>query len=216
MVKDDDDYNDFEDFDNGSGKNKGNGKDTDEIHIEVLDPDSGNVFLEKSSESESPGQVEELEKQLANLRSEKSDIYDKLLRKAADFDNYRKRTEKEKREQQQYALADFMSELIHTLDNFERAFAHTDEQVSPEYQKGMQLIYRQLRDLMEKKGLRPIPVEGKPFDPNIHEAISREERDDLPDGTVLEELQKGYFFRDKLLRPALVKVSHRPSDNETE
>jgi molecular chaperone GrpE len=210
MVKDDDEYDDFDEYEDGSGKNKGNGKDSDDIHIEVLDPDSGTLM---SKEVES-GQLEELERQIAELRSEKSDIYDKLLRKAADFDNYRKRTEKEKREHQQYALADFMSELILILDNFERAFAHTDDQANPEYQKGVELIYRQLKDLMEKKGLRPMQAVGKIFDPNMHEAITREQRDDLPENTILEELQKGYLFRDKLLRPALVKVSYQSDEDQ--
>lgn len=214
MANDEDDY---EDYDEGSRTNKGNGKDTDEIHIEVLDPDGGTALESKHEADSDPiGQLEELEKQLEELRNEKTDLYDKLLRKAADFDNYRKRTEKERREQQQYALADFVSELIHILDNFERAFAHSDEQSNPEYQKGVELIYRQLKDLMEKKGLRPIQAEGKAFDPNLHEAIAREERDDLPDNTVLEELQKGYFFKDKLLRPALVKVSYRPAESDQE
>jgi molecular chaperone GrpE len=213
MVKDDD----FEDYDDDSETTtKGNGKDNDDIHIEVLDPDGGGAALVRDTGFESSERSDELAKELEQVKTEKAEIYDKLLRKAADFDNYRKRTEKEKREHQQYALADFMSELILILDNFERAFAHSDEESNPEYQKGVELIYRQLRDLMEKKGLRPMQAEGKPFDPNIHEAIAREERDDLPDDTVLEELQKGYFFRDKLLRPALVKVSHRPDSADEE
>jgi molecular chaperone GrpE len=211
MVKDDD----FEDYDDDSGKSKGNGKDTDDIHIEVLDPDGGTGTVQETG-MEPSERSDDLARELEEVKSEKADIYDKLLRKAADFDNYRKRTEKEKRESKQYALADFMSELILILDNFERAFAHSDEESSPEYQKGVELIYRQLRDLMEKKGLRPMHSEGKPFDPKIHEAIAREERDDLPDNTVLEELQKGYFFKDKLLRPALVKVSHRPDTGNGE
>ncbi len=215
MANDEDDYEDYDD--EGSPKNKGNGKDNEEIHIEVLDPDGGTAIERKlKTDIDSIGELEELEKQVEELRTEKSDIYDKLLRKAADFDNYRKRTEKERREHQQYALADFVSELIHILDNFERAFAHSDEQSNPEYQKGVELIYRQLKDLMEKKGLRPVQAEGKQFDPNVHEAIAREERDDLPDNTVLEELQKGYFFKDKLLRPALVKVSYRPAESDQE
>jgi molecular chaperone GrpE len=213
MVKDDD----FEDYDDDSETTtKGNGKDNDEIHIEVLDPDGGGSALVRDTGLESSERSDELARELEQVKTEKAEIYDKLLRKAADFDNYRKRTEKEKRENQQYALADFMSELILILDNFERAFAHSDEESNPEYQKGVELIYRQLRDLMEKKGLRPMLSEGKPFDPNIHEAIAREERDDLPDNTVLEELQKGYFFRDKLLRPALVKVSHRQDSADEE
>jgi molecular chaperone GrpE len=136
------------------------------------------------------------------------------LRKHADFENFRKRAEKEKREYQMFALSDFMYELLAILDNFDRAMSHAEDQVNTDYHKGILLIYRQFKDLLEKKGLKPIETIGRPFDPNYHEAITREERDDVPENTILEEFQKGYFFRDKLIRPAMVKVSFKPERSE--
>ena len=139
-----------------------------------------------------------------------------MLRKSADFENLRKRVEKEKREFQQYALSEIMGDLIFILDNFERALSHADESSNPEYRKGIELIYRQLKDLLEKRGLRAIEAAGKKFDPNFHEAVAREERNDLEEGTILEELQRGYYFHNRLLRPAMVKVSYSSIEGKSD
>jgi molecular chaperone GrpE len=192
---------------------KGNGKDEEEIEIELLDPDNP---ASQSLEMGVQAPTHELEKQLETLRKEKDELYDRLLRKHADFENLRKRLEKEKREFHQYALSDIMGELIFILDNFERAISHSDDSGNPEYRKGIELIYRQLKDLLEKRGLRAIESQGKKFDPNFHEAVAREERNDLEEGTILEELQRGYFFGNRLLRPAMVKVSYVSEGNSDE
>lgn len=221
MKDEDDDIPDLpEDPDEGSGS-KGNGKDDEEIYIKVIDVDdpyADSVELEEQGlaiASQPVGaHIAELEKQLLELRREKDDVHDRLLRKHADFENFRKRAEKEKREYQMFALSDVMYELLAILDNFERAFSHAEDQISTDYHKGILLIYRQLKDVLEKKGLKAIETVGRPFDPNYHEAITREERDDVPENTILEEFQKGYFFRDKLLRPAMVKVSYKPRGSE--
>lgn len=206
------------DGDSGDFGSKGNGVDDEEIHIEVLDPDAPSSYSDDPEEElEDPAvelAVPGIEKKLGELQREKDDLYDRLLRKQADFENYRKRAEKEKREFQQYALSAFVLDLIPILDNFERALSHMDEELDAQNRRGVELIYRQLRDAMEKKGLRPVETEGHLFDPNFHEAIGRELRDDLPENTILEELQKGYFFHDRLLRPALVKVSHKSDETE--
>jgi molecular chaperone GrpE len=193
---------------------RGNGKDEEEeFQIELLDPDNPNPAPLEIPVSNA---IEEMEKQMDSLRKEKEEIYDRLLRKQADFENFRKRTEKEKREFQQYALTDIMGELIFILDNFERAFSHAGDTSHPEYQKGVELIYRQLKDVLEKRGLRAIETEGQKFDPNFHEAVAREERNDLEEGTILEELQRGYFFQNRLLRPAMVKVSYSTNEHSPE
>lgn len=199
-----------DDFDKDT-VSRGNGRDDEDIEIELLDPEGSNRV-----ELSAAAPVQELEKQLESVRKEKDELYDRLLRKAADFDNLRKRMEKEKREFQQYALSDIMGELIFILDNFERAFSHAGEASNAEYQKGVELIYRQLRDLLEKRGLRPIETQGKKFDPNFHEAVAREERNDLEEGTILEELQRGYFYQNRLLRPAMVKVSYTTSGEKSD
>ena len=184
--------------------NSGNGKDED---VYTLDP-SDSMDVETAVATEKP----ETQKELEALKKEKSEIYDRLLRKQADFENFRKRAERDKREFQAYALSEFVTELLPILDNFERALAHPDDQISSDYRKGVELIHRQFRDLMEKRGLTAIETKGQAFDPNFHEAILREERNDLPENTILAELQKGYYFRDKLLRPAMVKVSYRSEE----
>jgi molecular chaperone GrpE len=210
MAKHEDDFDD-------DSISKGNGKDEEEdIQIELLDPDNpGPGSLDLSSMNPTQGIDKEIEKELETLRKEKEDLYDRLLRKQADFENFRKRTEREKREFQQYALSDIMGELIFILDNFERAFSHASE-ASSEYKKGVELIYRQLKDVLEKRGLRAIETTGQKFDPNFHEAVAREERNDLEEGTILEELQRGYFFHNRLLRPAMVKVSYSTQEDAPE
>lgn len=208
-----DEKHDIDDTTTEDVSSKGNVKDAEDIHFDLIEPDDDGL-TEIGSSSTTPDTISELEKEMIELRKEKEDMYDRLLRKHADFENYRKRIEKDKREFQEYALTDFMVELIVILDNFERALSHSDEQSGPEYRKGIELIYRQLRDAMEKKGLRPIRTTGEAFDPNFHEAIAREERNDLPENTILEELIKGYFFRDKLLRPAMVKVSFQSNQDD--
>src|SRR5918996_14464 len=202
-----------DDFDDSDFISKGNGRDDDDdIEIELLDPDnpSGSHELEMLPTNA----VRELETQMENLRKEKDEIYDRLLRKHADFENFRKRIEKDKREFQQYALSDIVGDLIFILDNFERALSHADESSNPEYRKGVELIYRQLKDLLEKRGLKIIESKGQKFDPNFHEAVAREPRNDVEEGTILEELQRGYFFQNRLLRPAMVKVSYLPDETE--
>ncbi|HJZ12940.1 MAG TPA: nucleotide exchange factor GrpE [Acidobacteriota bacterium] len=203
----------FDEESSDSISSKGNGQDDEDIEIEVLDPGEPTPATLESGE-EVLEEIRSLESRLQELEKEKAELQDRLLRKHADFDNYRKRTEKDKQEFKRFALSDFMSELILILDNFERALAHSEEQSGQEYRKGVELIYRQLRDLMEKKGVKAIQVEGEQFDPNYHEAIARELRNDLPDNTILEELQKGYLLHNKLLRPAMVKVSFRTDGDE--
>lgn len=129
----------------------------------------------------------------------------RYMRALADFENFRKRSEREKTEFFKYALAGTFKDLLPILDNFDRALDHAEE--GDDFHKGVLLIYKQLFDMLKKAGLRPIEDRNVTFDPNIHEAVIREENDSVPNQTVLEVLQKGYFLHDRLLRPALVKVA---------
>jgi molecular chaperone GrpE len=129
----------------------------------------------------------------------------RYMRTLADFENFRKRTEREKAEFFKYALSGTFKDMLPILDNFDRALDHAEE--GDEFHKGVLLIYKQLFDMLRKAGLRPIEDRDVTFDPNIHEAVIREENDSVPNQTVLEILQKGYFLHDRLLRPALVKVA---------
>jgi molecular chaperone GrpE len=139
------------------------------------------------------------------LREENQQLRDRYLRTLADFENVRKRTEREKADFYKYAVGAVMKDVLPVIDNFDRALAHATE--TDEFHTGVLLIYKQLYDVLQKHGLRPIDESGVHFDPNIHEAVVREEDDSVPSHTVVAILQKGYFLHDRLLRPALVKVA---------
>lgn len=139
------------------------------------------------------------------LRAENQQLKDRYLRTLADFDNLRKRTEREKSDFFKYALSNILRDVLPVLDNFDRALDHAEE--GDEFHKGVLLIYKQLFDVLRKHGLTPIDEKNVVFDPNIHEAVVREENASVPSHTVVEILQKGYFLHDRLLRPALVKVA---------
>ncbi len=129
----------------------------------------------------------------------------RYVRTLADFENFRKRTEREKADFFRYALAGTMKDLLPILDNFDRALDHAEE--GDDFHKGVLMIYKQLWDVLQRSGLRPIEESGVPFDPNIHEAVVREEDPSVPSHTVTGVMQKGYFIHDRVLRPALVKVA---------
>jgi molecular chaperone GrpE len=142
------------------------------------------------------------------LAAEKADLKDRLLRSMADFDNFRRRAERDRSEYVQYAAMEMVRDLIPILDDFQRAMQV--ETADREYAKGIELINQRLFELLKKAGLEPIEAAGKPFDPNLHQAVDRVHSEELPDQTVLAEYQSGYNFKGKLLRPAMVKVAVKP------
>ena len=133
------------------------------------------------------------------------DFRDRYMRTLADFENFRKRSEREKIDFQRYALVGLVRDLLPVLDNFDRGLDHAED--GDEFHKGMALIYKQLFDVLQRHGLKPIKESGVRFDPNIHEAVVREDDPSVPSHTVVAVLQKGYFLHDRLLRPAMVKVA---------
>jgi molecular chaperone GrpE len=133
------------------------------------------------------------------------DFRDRYLRTLADFENFRKRSEREKADFQRYALVGMVRDLLPVLDNFDRGLEHAEE--GDEFHKGMALIYKQLYDVLQRHGLKPITESGVRFDPNIHEGVVRVEDPSVPSHTVVAVLQKGYFLHDRLLRPAMVQVA---------
>ncbi len=150
-----------------------------------------------------------LEAELVQAKAKAEEHYDHLLRLQAEFDNYRKRTQKEKAEIIKYASERLIGELLPVLDNFERAASSA--QLNPDinaFSQGVDLIYRQLQTALSKEGLKAIESMGQPFDPNLHDAVLRVESDEHPENTVVEELQKGYYLKEKILRPSMVKVSN--------
>jgi len=140
-----------------------------------------------------------------SVDQELRDVRDRYLRTLADFENYRKRADREKADFFKYALAATIKDLLPVLDNFDRALEHAEE--GDEFHKGVLLICKQLFDVLQRHGVKPIDESGVHFDPNIHEAVVTEEDPSLPAHTVVAILQKGYYLHDRLLRPALVKVA---------
>ncbi|KLU65998.1 MULTISPECIES: nucleotide exchange factor GrpE [Desulfosporosinus] len=150
-----------------------------------------------------------LEAELTQVKAKADEYYDRFLRLQAEFDNYRRRTQKEKTEIVKYASEQLVSELLPVLDNFERATSSA--QNNPDitaFSQGVDMILRQLQTALSKVGLKPMEAVGQPFDPNLHDAVMRVESEDHPENTVVEELQKGYFLKEKVLRPSMVKVSN--------
>ncbi len=141
------------------------------------------------------------------LSRERDALQDRLLRTAAEFDNYRKRIERERRELNEYVVADVLAELLPIVDNFERALRAPRGADSDALRAGLEMIHKQMLDLLRKRGVTPIDALGADFDPNVHQAVFQETSDAHRDGEVMEELQRGYRLGDRLLRPAMVKVA---------
>ena len=139
------------------------------------------------------------------LRRERDALQDRLLRTAAEFDNYRKRVERERRELADYTAGEVVKELLPIIDNLERALQASDP--DDPLRIGVELIHKQMLDLLRKRGVVPIEALGADFDPNLHEAVSHEESAEHREGEVMSELQRGYKVGDRLLRPAMVKVA---------
>ena len=142
------------------------------------------------------------------LAAEKASFHDQLLRTQSDFQNLRKRTERERIEMFEYASTEAVRVLLPVLDDFERALKA--ERADKEYAAGIDLIYNRFYEALKKLGLEPMDSKGKPFDPQLHHAVDMVETDEAPDGTVLDEFQRGYYFKGRLLRPAMVKVAVQP------
>ena len=143
------------------------------------------------------------------LRREKDALQDRLLRTAAEFDNYRKRVDRDRRDQADAAVADALEDLFPIMDNLERALQAPPGADADAYRKGVELIHRQMADLLRKRGVKAIEAVGADFDPNYHQAVVQEVSADHRDGEVMEELRRGYMLGDRLLRPAMVKVARR-------
>jgi molecular chaperone GrpE len=150
----------------------------------------------------------ELQKELEQLAQEKAELQDRVLRSQAEFQNFRKRMERERSELFEYASMEAVRALLPVLDDFERSLKA--ESADKEYVKGMELIYQRFYEGLKKLGLEPIISEGEAFDPHVHHAVDMVETEEAPPDTVLEEFQRGYNFKGRMLRPAMVKVAVQP------
>lgn len=191
---------------------KGNGKPDLDLEHELpagdgsegdVAPDAG--APENQSAVAEAGPPDEVRK----LKAERDVLYDRLARQQADFENQRKRIAKEQAEYKDYALADAIRQLLPIVDSFDQAIKHEGGE-DKDFRSGVELINRQLHDALAKLGALPIPAVGEPFDPYLHQAVQLVDTDEIADNHVLEELQRGYKLKDRLLRPAMVRVARNP------
>ena len=154
------------------------------------------------------GESSAAESELQKLRAERDTLLDRLSRAQAEFENARRRASKEQQEFREYATADALKSLLPVVDSLERALQVKSD--AAELRSGVELIYKQLQSTLSKLSVNPIASRGEPFDPRYHEAIEMVETTEAPDHHVVEELQRGYKFKDRLLRPAMVKVAKNP------
>jgi molecular chaperone GrpE len=164
------------------------------------------AMTEQALNDADPQQPDPQTDPLEELRREKDSLQDRLLRTAAEFDNYRKRVERERKELADYMKADVLTELLPIVDNFERALQAPSSE-GGSLRKGVELIHKQMVDFLRKRGVTPIEALGADFDPNFHQAVIHETSPAHREGEVIEELQRGYMLGEKLLRPAMVKVA---------
>jgi molecular chaperone GrpE len=144
--------------------------------------------------------------ELDEVIRERDAHYDRLLRVTAEYDNFRRRSERERRELTEQATGDLLGDLLPVVDDLERALA-ADTEDGDAYRRGVEIIHKQLLDVMARRGVAPIEAVGADFDPNLHQAVAHEPGDGHRDGEVVEELRRGYTLRQRLLRPSMVKVA---------
>jgi molecular chaperone GrpE len=162
-----------------------------------------NGVIDAGGEAASPAAADASE-----LQKQRDQYYDMLLRKSAEFDNYRKRVERERQTLADAAAAGIIEELLPLVDDLERALnADAGTEATESYRKGVELIHRQLLDVLRKRGVRPIDALGAEFDPYFHQAVSHEPAEGRRDNEIIEEFRRGYMLGDRLLRPAMVKVA---------
>jgi molecular chaperone GrpE len=164
--------------------------------------------METDSNPAASGESTASESELQKLKTERDSLLDRLARMQAEFENVRRRNAKEQQDFRDYAAADAIKPLLPVLDSFDRALQVKAD--AAEFRNGVELIYKQLQTALAKLSLQPIVAKGEAFDPHYHEAIEMVETSDAPDHQVIEELQRGYKFKDRLLRPAMVKVAKNP------
>ena len=187
-----------------------------EITDEKMNTDDKEIEPESEAEGEVQDEVSEQDK-IAQLENEISTLNDKLLRKAAEFENYKRRTENDQLNLLTYAAESFIQKLLPVIDDFERSLDHIDDaQELDAIKKGLHLIYDKLMKVLDEQGVKKIESTGEPFNVDFHEALMQREDNSVEPHTVLEEIEKGYIYKDKVIRHAKVIVSEEKSSKEKE
>lgn len=174
----------------------------------VTEPPATNATAENGGAGTAPvGTGEDLAATVEKLRAERNTLYDRLLRKQAEMENLRKRAQREKEDFLQHATADLILALLPTLDAFDRALQHREANVPEQFYQGLELIHRELTDVLSRAGLTALESVGKIFDPHLHQAVETVESPEHRDQEIVGEMQRGYRLKQRLLRPAVVKVA---------
>jgi len=191
-----------------AGMGKSNGKPEEVAGLDVeheLPAGDGDETPSASAAASISPTTTGVEAELQKVKAERDEWRDRFARAQAEFENARKRAAKEQQDFRDFATVDAIKSLLPVIDSFERALQSKSE--AADFRSGVELIYKQLQDVLAKLGVRPIAAKGEPFDPHVHEAIEMVETSDAADHEVLEEWQRGYKFKERLLRPAMVKVA---------
>jgi molecular chaperone GrpE len=182
-----------------------------ESELTIVEPQEAAATEDTSSvQTPAPAEAEtaSARAELDQLKGERDQLLDRLARLQAEFENARKRAERERTEFRDYATGSVVEQFLPVVDNFELALKSTG--TAEQLRQGVELIVKQMEEILRQLQVNPIPTVGEQFDPRIHEALGSVERDDLPDQHVAEEVRRGYKLRERLLRPALVRVAHNP------
>jgi molecular chaperone GrpE len=176
-------------------------------------PDAAEESAKEQAKAESlPAGDGIVAEEIQKLVAEKQDLQNTLVRRQADFENYRKRVERERQQERHRGAEQLIEQVLPVLDAFDLALKGQNSSANAEYRKGFELIRTQLWNALSKQGLQPIEAVGKQFDPNLHHAIENVPTADKPEGTVVGEMQTGYMFHDRVLRPAMVRVATSPAN----
>ena len=186
---------------------------TEEVEIEYLTEQKKSPKKRKPP-AKTPS-TKKHDEDIKKMKAEIQELKQEYLRQMADKENLRKRLEREKSEYYQYALSEFFGELLVVLDNFERSLESDDQKNLDSFQEGVEMIYKQLLDLLNKYGVKPIDIRDKKFNPHLHQAFITEESENIEDPQIGEEFQRGYTINERLLRPSLVKVILPKKENNT-
>ncbi|MFD1038532.1 nucleotide exchange factor GrpE [Virgibacillus byunsanensis] len=179
--------------------------DSNEPEVEVIDSHTEEQTEQHLDSDESIRET--LNAEVDRLKDEKDDMYQKILRVQAEFDNFKKRSQKEKEAASKYKAQDVINEILPAVDNFERALQAEVNEAQDSFVEGVTMVYNQLKDALKAQGVEEIETTGKPFDPNLHHAVMQVEDEAMESNVVVEELQKGYILKDRVIRPAMVKVN---------
>ncbi|MFZ3576491.1 nucleotide exchange factor GrpE [Virgibacillus sp. DJP39] len=188
-------------------QNKDNTVTKDEEVIENIEPEDMEINNSEEHLGSDESKMETLKEEVEKLQNEKEEVYQKMLRIQAEFDNYKKRSMREKETTNKYKSQDIVNDLLPAIDNFERALQVDVSEAQDSFVEGISMVYRMLKDALKSHNVEEIETVGKEFDPNLHHAVMQAEDDEAEANTVVEEMQKGYMLKDRVIRPAMVKVN---------